>query len=198
MATDVILQSLTTCYESFIMNFHMNGMEKTMAELCGMLKTTEDSIKKNPNHVMMVQKEKKKRKRWMPPKGKGKEKVSDEPSSSKPKTKGKFGPSPDEESFYYHKKGHWFSNYKKYLEEQKTKKESETFASGINVIEINIAVSSSDSWVFDTGLMIQTCKSLHGLSMTRRFAKGELDVRVNNGAKVAAIAVDTFHQPLPS
>jgi hypothetical protein len=74
MATDVILQSLTTCYESFIMNFHMNGMEKTMAELRGMLKTTEDSIKKNPNHVMMVQKEKKKRKRWMPPKGKGKEK----------------------------------------------------------------------------------------------------------------------------
>jgi hypothetical protein len=34
-------------------------MEKTVAELHGMLKTTEDSIKKNPNHVMMVQKEKK-------------------------------------------------------------------------------------------------------------------------------------------
>jgi hypothetical protein len=43
------------------MNFHMNGMEKTVAELHGILKTTKDSIKKNPNHVM-VQKEKKKRK----------------------------------------------------------------------------------------------------------------------------------------
>jgi hypothetical protein len=41
------------------MNFHMNGMEKTMAELHGMLKIDEYSIKKNPNHVMMVQKEKK-------------------------------------------------------------------------------------------------------------------------------------------
>jgi hypothetical protein len=40
----------------------MNGMEKTMAELHGMLKTAEDSIKKKLNHVMMVQKEKKKRK----------------------------------------------------------------------------------------------------------------------------------------
>jgi hypothetical protein len=138
----------------------MNGMEKTMPELHGMLKIAEDSIKKNPNHVMMVQKEKKKRKRWTPPKGKGKEKVSDEPSSSKPKTKGKFGLSLEEECFHYHKKGHWFRNYKKYFEEQKEKKGSETSVFGINVIEINIAVPSSDSWVFNTGSMIHTCKSL--------------------------------------
>jgi hypothetical protein len=32
-------------YESFMMNFHMNDMEKTVAELHGMLKTVEDSIK---------------------------------------------------------------------------------------------------------------------------------------------------------
>jgi hypothetical protein len=54
LATDVILKSLSVSCESFIMNFHMNGMEKTMAELHGMLKTAEDSIKKNLNHVMMV------------------------------------------------------------------------------------------------------------------------------------------------
>jgi hypothetical protein len=112
---------LPASYESFIMNFHMNGMEKTVAELHGMLKTTEDSIKKNPNHVMMVQKEEKKRKCWTPPKGKGKgkEKTFDEPSSSKPKIKGQFVPSPDEECFHCHKKGHWFRNCNKYLEEQK-------------------------------------------------------------------------------
>jgi hypothetical protein len=84
------------------------------------------------------------------------------------------------------------------LEEQKKKKGNETFASGINVIEINIAISSSDSWIFDSGSMIHTCKSLQGLSQTRRFAKSELDVCVSNGAKVVAIAVDTFHPPLPS
>jgi hypothetical protein len=33
------------------MNFHMNDMEKTMAELYRMLKIVEDSIKKNLNHV---------------------------------------------------------------------------------------------------------------------------------------------------
>jgi hypothetical protein len=59
LATDMILQSLPVSYEPFIMNFHMNGIEKIVSELHGMLKTAEDSIKKNPNHVMMVQKEKK-------------------------------------------------------------------------------------------------------------------------------------------
>jgi hypothetical protein len=142
------------------MNFYMNDMEKTVVELHRMLKTAEDSIKKNLNHVMIVQNEKKKRKRWTPPKGKGKKKVSDEPSSSKPKTKGKSAPSPDEKCFHYHKKGHWFRNYKKYLEEQKKKTGSKTFASGINVIEINIVVFSSNSWVFDTESMIHTWKSL--------------------------------------
>jgi hypothetical protein len=116
LVIDMILQLLLTSYESFIMNFHKNGMEKTVTELHGMLKIVEDSIKKNPNHVMMVQKEKKKMKRWMPPKGKGNKNVSDEPSSSKPKTKGKLAPSPDEECFHWHKKGHWFRNCKKYLE----------------------------------------------------------------------------------
>jgi hypothetical protein len=84
------------------------------------------------------------------------------------------------------------------LGEQKKKKGSETSASGINIIEINIAISFSDSWVFDIRSMIHTCKSLHGLSLTRRFVKGELDVRVGNGAKVVAIVVSTFHQPFPS
>jgi hypothetical protein len=45
--------------------------------------------------------------------------------------------------------------------------------------------------------MIHTCKLLQGLSLTRRFAKGELDVRVSNRAKVASIAVGTYHLSLP-
>jgi hypothetical protein len=84
------------------------------------------------------------------------------------------------------------------VEEKKKKKGSETSTSGINVIEINIALSSSESWVFDTGSMIHTCKSLQGLSETRRFARGELDVHVGNGAKVAVLAAGTYHFSLPS
>jgi hypothetical protein len=39
---------------------------------------------------------------------------------------------------------------------------------------------------------------LYRLSLSRRFAKSELNIHVGNGAKVVAIAVDTFHVPLPS
>jgi hypothetical protein len=46
--------------------------------------------------------------------------------------------------------------------------------------------------------MTRTCKSLHGLSQTRRFAEGELDIHVSNGAKVVTIVVDTYHLSLPS
>jgi hypothetical protein len=145
------------------MNFHMNGMEKAVAELHGMLKIAKYNIKKNLNHVMMVQKKKEKRKCSMLPKGKGKEKLSDKPSSSKPKTKVKSDPSPDEECFHCHKKGHWFRNCKKYLEEEQQKKESETSTSVINIIEINIALSSNDSWVFEINIAAIAVDTYHML-----------------------------------
>jgi hypothetical protein len=59
LATNVILPSLPMSYEPFIMNFHMNDMEKTVAELHVMIKIVEDSIKNNPNLVMMVKKRRK-------------------------------------------------------------------------------------------------------------------------------------------
>jgi hypothetical protein len=83
LATDIILQSLSVSYEPFVMNFHMNGMEKTVAELYRILKTAEDSIKKGPNHVIMVQKKKKKMKHWTPSKDKNKKKISNELLSSR-------------------------------------------------------------------------------------------------------------------
>jgi hypothetical protein len=44
LASDVILQSLPASYEPFILNFQMNGLDKTLSELHGMLKTAEESI----------------------------------------------------------------------------------------------------------------------------------------------------------
>jgi hypothetical protein len=60
------------------------------------------------------------------------------------------------------------------MEEQKKEKGGETSASGINVIEINIVVSSSDSRVFDTRSMIHPCKSLQGRvgCSCRQWSKG--------------------------
>ncbi|KAJ1256028.1 hypothetical protein BS78_K102000 [Paspalum vaginatum] len=192
LAIDVILQPLPSSFEPFIMNYHMNSLDKNLTELYGMLKTAKDSIKKTATHVMMIHRDSKKRK------GKGKGKAKDRIQKPKTDAKPKVSPSPSDKCFHYGYNGHWSRNCQKYLEEKKKKKGSETSTSGINVIKINLATSSSESWVFDTGSMIHTCKSLLGLKQTRSFAKGELDVRVGNGAKVAVLAVSTYHLSLPS
>ncbi|WVZ53605.1 hypothetical protein U9M48_004520, partial [Paspalum notatum var. saurae] len=126
LAMDVILRSLPPSFEPFIMNYHMNGLDKTLTELHGMLKTAEDSIKKTSHHVMMVQRDSKKRRR----KGKGKGKAEDRIQKPRTDAKPKVGLSPSDKCFHCGDSGHWSRNCQKYLEEKKIKKESETSASG--------------------------------------------------------------------
>jgi hypothetical protein len=88
LATNVILQSLLASYEPFILNYHMNGMVKTMVELHGMLKTVDDSIKKTPQSCDDGSKGEEKDKELDASQGKRLRtcKKSNEPSSSKSKT----------------------------------------------------------------------------------------------------------------
>ena len=50
---DRVLQSLPPSYERFVMNYNMQGMEKTIPELFAMLKAAEVEIKKE-HQVLMV------------------------------------------------------------------------------------------------------------------------------------------------
>ena len=52
---DRILQSLPPSYKSFVMNYNMEGMDKTIPELFAMLKAAEVEIKKE-HQVLMVNK----------------------------------------------------------------------------------------------------------------------------------------------
>ena len=63
LAIDIILQSLPPSYSSFIMNYNMNGLEKSLTELHGMLKTAEQNIKHKTSDVLLVQKGKKTKKK---------------------------------------------------------------------------------------------------------------------------------------
>ena len=56
----------------------------------------------------------------------------------------------------------------------------ETSTSGIFVIEINL--STSASWVLDNGCGSHICTNVQGLKRSRKLAKGEVDLRVGNGA----------------
>ena len=57
MAIDLILASLPSEYDQFVMNFNMHGMEKTLAKLHGMFKNVKHSIKKT-TPILVVQKAK--------------------------------------------------------------------------------------------------------------------------------------------
>ena len=51
---DRVLQSLPPSYKSFVMNYNMQGMDKTIPELFAMLKAAEVEIKEH--QVLMVKK----------------------------------------------------------------------------------------------------------------------------------------------
>ena len=91
------------------------------------------------------------------------------------------------------KLGHWKRNCKVYLEEKK--KGTLATTSGIYVIEINL--STSTSWVLDTGCATHICNNVQGLRRSRRLTRGEVDLRVGNGARVAALTVGSYILTLP-
>ena len=67
-----------------------------------------------------------------------------------------------------------------------------------NVIDIYLADAPNSSWAYDTRSVIHICNSLQGLVRTRSVARGEIDIRVGNKARVAALEVGTMQLHLPS
>ena len=136
LATDLILGSLHESYDQFVMNYNMQHMEKSIAELHGMLKNAETKIQKT-NLVLMVQKGE-----GMKRKGKGKgNKAKKGKGQSKLKAK---KPKPPKKGvcFFCNEQGHW-KRCKLFLEDLKKKKSSEATTLGIYVIEVNLSTSAS-------------------------------------------------------
>jgi len=69
-------------------------------------------------------------------------------------------------------------------------------SSNIHVIEVNS--TNQNVWILDTGCGSHLCNRVQGLRNPRPLEKGEVDLRVGNGAKVAAVSVGTFVIKLPS
>ena len=63
--------------------------------------------------------------------------------------------------------------------------------SSIYVIEVNI-VSYGNLWVLDTGFGSHICTHMQSLRDSRKLTKGESDLQVGNGARVAAVAIGTY------
>ena len=188
---DIILQSLPPSYSSFVLNHIMNNIEVSPTELHNMLKTAEPTIKGKTPDVLMVQRKGMKRKGQ--PKPKAKKAVS-----SKPKAPAKQKVPKEGKCFHCGEKGHWKRNCKKYLEELKKQRAGKTAeTSGIYIIEVH-NTSISSSWVLDTGSASHLCVNLQGLRNRRKLNRGDIDLRVGNGSRIAALEVGTYELVLPS
>jgi hypothetical protein len=120
LAIDRVLQSLPPTYKGFVLNYNMQGMTKSLAELFAMLKAVEVEIKKEHN-VLLVNKTtdfKKSGKSTKGPKGKKPQKdgkrVASPPRAPKVK--------PRVKCFYCKGDDHWKRNCPKYLEDKKAGK----------------------------------------------------------------------------
>ncbi|KAK2389954.1 secreted RxLR effector protein [Trifolium repens] len=191
LATDLILQSLPDSFNQFILNFNMNDLDKTLPELLGMLRTAEQNLKTKGKSILMVSNGNKHHKKQG---GKWKGKGVVKPKQTAPALKPNGSIAKEGNCFYCGKTGHWKRNCPKYLEDKK--KGVAPTTSGIFVIEINL--STSTSWVLDTGCGSHICTNVQELKESRELAKGEVDLRVGNGARVAALAVGTYNLALPS
>ncbi|KAK8694591.1 hypothetical protein V6N13_072139 [Hibiscus sabdariffa] len=182
LAIDVVLQSLPDSFNQFVLNFNMNEINKTLPQLLGMLRTVEGNMKKGGSKsVLMVREAKGKGKKVAKSKGIGKTKPK-----GKEALKPKGGVSKDGKCFHCGKTGHWKRNCPIYLEDVKKAKAVGASVSGIYVIDVNMSTSSS--WVLDTGCGSHICTYVHGLHTRRNLAKGDVDLRVGNGARVVALA----------
>ena len=142
-------------------------------------------------------------------KGKGFKKVAKSKSNyqgkgkqvAKPKGGEKPKVAADRDCFYCKAKGHWKRNCPKYLEDKKNGTVS-SGTSGIYVIDImttNVLTLEYDPiWVLDTACGAHIISYVKELRNRRQVKKGEIDLRVGNGASVAALTVGDFSLSLPS
>ncbi|KAK8696687.1 hypothetical protein V6N13_001819 [Hibiscus sabdariffa] len=147
-----------------------------------MLRTAEGDMKKSGSKsILVVREAKRKEKKVAKSKGVGKTK-----HKGKNVLKPKGGISKEGKCFHCEKSDHWKRNCPVYLEEVKKAKAVGASLSGIYVIDVNMSTSSS--WVLDTGCGSHICTFVQGLHMRRNQAKGDVDLRVGNGARVVALA----------
>ena len=99
-----------------------------------------------------------------------------------------------EKCFHCNIEGPWRRNYPTYLATIKNRKKDGPSEGKFEllVIETNLTVFSSFSWVLDSGSSAHLCTSIQGLEEVRGLRKGEITLRVNNEASVAAVAVRTY------
>ncbi|GKE24078.1 zinc finger, CCHC-type containing protein [Tanacetum coccineum] len=127
LAVSLILVSLRKDYDSFVKNYNMHGMRKTVNELHAMLKLHEQTLPKKDSHALhairagKVQKKNKNKKLQLAARGnnqrKGKSKLAYTPKPKIPLPPKKENPGKDSVCHQCGDTGHWKQNCPQYLSE---------------------------------------------------------------------------------
>ncbi|GJV55790.1 zinc finger, CCHC-type containing protein [Tanacetum coccineum] len=210
----LILVSLNKDFDSFVQNYNMHGMGKTVNELHSMLKLHEETLPKkdaNPSlHAIRagrVQKNQKNKphKAGRGGKGKGKNKMgyahNNVPFAPKPKTSPppkKDNPAKDAICHQCGEVEHWKRNCPVYLTELMKKKKLSQGAITSGIFTIELYSFPSKSWIYDTGCGTHICITTQGLRGSRKLKPGALSLYVGDGHRAAVEAIGTYHLELPS
>ena len=76
------------------------------------------------------------------------------------------------------------------MEKELKKGGATSTASGIYVIEVDLSISTS--WILDTACGSHICSTVQGLRNRRTLTEGEVDLKVENRARLAALKIGDF------
>ncbi|GJR47976.1 zinc finger, CCHC-type containing protein, partial [Tanacetum coccineum] len=181
LGVSLILISLRKEFDSFVQNYNMHGMGKTVNKLHAMLKLHEHTLtKKDPALYTIragkVQKMNNKQKKPQlaargQNQGKGKNKLT---YALKPKI-----PSPPKR-------------------ENPAKDSICCQCDDTGIFTIELYTFPNKSWVYDTGCGTHICNTTQGLRGSRKLKLGALSLYVGNGQRAAVEVIRSYHLCLPS
>ncbi|GJX23468.1 retrotransposon protein, putative, ty1-copia subclass [Tanacetum coccineum] len=208
LGVSLILVGLSKEYDSFVQNYNMYSMGKSVNELHAMLKLHEETLPKKvvapALHAIKAEKVQK-NKNKKPSKaakgvqGKGKRKMVDanDAPSYAPKPKNPLPPkkdNPAKDAICNHcgEVGHWRRNCPTYLTELLKKKSLAQGASTSSIFTIELFSYPSTSWVYDTGCGTHICNTTQGLWGSKKLNPRALSLHVGNGQREAVKAIGNY------
>ncbi|GJX59834.1 zinc finger, CCHC-type containing protein [Tanacetum coccineum] len=214
LGVSLILVGLSKEYDSFVQNYNMHSMGKTVNELHAMLKLHEETLPKKVVALALhairagkVQKNKNRKPskaaKGIQGKGKGKKAYANAEPSYAPKPKippppKKDNPAKDAICHHYGEVGHWRRNCPTYLTELVKKKQLSQGASTSGIFTIELYSFPSKSWVYDTGCVPHICNITQGLRGSKKLNPRALSLYMGNGQRAAVEAIGNYHLCLPS
>ena len=137
-----------------------------------MLVTAEDTLKGSRGSILTVEWASSKRKSFL----KKKKLAKKQKTKSRQKKEIPKKTSDKEKRFHYNIEGHWRRNIPTYLASVKNKKKDASFegTSDLLIIETNLMILSSSSWILDSSSSTHLYTSIQDLEEIRGLREGEI------------------------